>query len=166
MYDTSTRTDHRSAFSDGDIDTASPARVLVKCFDRLDADLERALASIERHDHETTNRELGHAQDLLGEMAGMLDTTAWEHSGALLAVYDYVLRLLAVASMRKLAGPAAEAQRLLREIGDGFRVAAANAEQPAARDRPTADPAPGNRAPATGTFAGASDGPTSISVLA
>ena len=99
-------------------------------------------------------------------MAGMLDITAWEHSGALLAVYDYVLRLLAVASMRKLVGPAAEAQRLLREIGDGFRVAAASAEQPAVQDRTTADPVPGGGASPTAAFAGASDGPRTISVLA
>ncbi len=124
MYDTSTRPGLRSAFSDGDLDTASPARVVVRCFDRLDADLDRALVAIEEGDHETTNRELGHAQDLLGEMAAMVDTTMWEHASGLLSIYDYVLRLLAVGSMRKHAGLVAEARHLLGEIGDGFRAAA------------------------------------------
>ncbi len=151
MYDTSTRPGLRSAFSDGDLDTASPARVVVRCFDRLDADLERALQAIEHGDHETTNRELGHAQDLLGEMAAMVDTTVWEHASGLLSIYDYVLRLLAVGSMRKHAALVAEARQLLGEIGDGFRVAATaspaptadeSAEVPApARPQPVADEA-------------------------
>lgn len=163
MYDSTSRTDIRSAFSAGDLDTASPARVLVKCFDRLDADLERGLAAIEIRDHETTNTQLGHAQDLLGELAGMVDVTAWEHSGALLSVYDYVLRLLAVAGMRKVAGPALEARGLLREIGDGFRFAA-DAQIGAENSPP--DPVAGAARPSTAAFSGGNDGPGSISVLA
>lgn len=124
MYSNTTQIDHRAAFSDGDVSTASPAKVIVKCFDRLDADLERALGSLERGEHEATNALLGHAQDLLGEMAGMLDLDAWDHAGSLLAVYDYVLRLLAGANMLKAPAMVAEARRLISEIGDGFRAAA------------------------------------------
>lgn len=114
----------RSAFSDGDLATTTPARVLLKCFDRLDADLENALTALDGDDHETTNKMLGHAQDLLGEVAGMVDPTAWEHADSLLAIYDYVLRLLAVANIEKHPMPVREAQRLLSEVGDGFRTAA------------------------------------------
>ncbi|MEM1333576.1 MAG: flagellar export chaperone FliS [Actinomycetota bacterium] len=124
MYDQNTTLDRRTAFSDGDIATASPQRVLIKCFDRLEADMDRGLAAIERHDFETANRELGHAQDLLGEIAGWLDADAWEHADSLLAVYDYVLRLLAVGSMLKESAPIVEARHLLAEIGDAFRAAA------------------------------------------
>lgn len=126
----------RSAFSDGDLATTTPARVLVKCFDRLDADLENALVALGDDDHEVTNKVLGHAQDLLGEVAGMVDTTVWEHAGSLLAIYDYVLRLLAVANIEKNPRPVREAQRLLTEVGDGFRAAAQEIDR-----RPQAAPA-------------------------
>lgn len=114
----------RSAFTDGDLDTASPAVVLVRCFDRLDVDLSGALESIDAGDHETTNRLLGHAQDLVGELATWLDLEAWEHAPALLSIYDYVLRVLAVANLHKDATPVREAKRLIGEIGDSFRTAA------------------------------------------
>ena len=61
----------------------------------------------------------------------MLDVDAWEHAPALLAVYDYVLRLLATANLMKAGELVAEAQHLLAEIGDAFRTAAAAAPAPA-----------------------------------
>lgn len=123
LTDTRFEQRQRNAFTDGDLETASPAVVLVRCFDRLDLDLSGALDSITAADHETTNRLLGHAQDLVGELATMLDVDAWEHAPALLSIYDYVLRVLAVANLHKDPTPVREAQRILGEIGDGFRVA-------------------------------------------
>jgi flagellar protein FliS len=109
--------------------TASNAKILTMCFDRVDRDLATAQAAIERGDYATTNEELGHAQDLLGEMAMMVDTDAWEHAGSLLAVYDYVLRLLAVANLEKNALLVTEAQLLIGEIGEAFRAAAIESVQ-------------------------------------
>ena len=129
MYSSST--DRRSAFSDGDLSTASPSQVVVKCFDRLDADLDRALLALEQRDYETANSMLGHAQDLLGEMAGMLDVSAWEHAGSLLAVYDYLLRILAIGNLRKEPALIGEAKHLVSEIGSGFRSAASVEPAPA-----------------------------------
>lgn len=162
MYDQNTLLAQRSAFSDGDLATASPARVLVKCFDRLDADLDRALTAIDGRDHETTNRHLGHAQDLLGEVASMLDRKAWEHADSLLAVYDYVLRLIAVGNIEKHVGPVTEARRLLAEIGSGFRTAADEVERgPGATSAPT----PTNSVPIASSTA-PPDGRPGFSVLA
>lgn len=121
--------------------TSSNAKILTMCFDRLDRDLASAQASIERGDHFTTNQELGHAQDLLGELAMMVDTELWEHAGSLLSVYDYVLRVLAAANLEKEASLVTEAQHLLTEIGDAFRSAAIESTQlPVA---PTPSPASG-----------------------
>ncbi|MFK8025268.1 MAG: flagellar export chaperone FliS [Ilumatobacter sp.] len=122
MYDSLTR--QRSAFRSDDLSTASPRRVLVKCFDRLDVDLAKGITAIEENRFEAANDLLGHAQDLLGEMAAIVDTDAWDHAGGLLSIYDYVLRLLAAGSMLKEKDPLVEARRLLAEIGDGFRTAA------------------------------------------
>ncbi len=114
----------RDRFTTNRLETASNAQIVVLCFDRLDRDLETARDAIEREDHFTTNDSLSHAQDLLGELALMVDAEAWEHAGALLAVYDYVLRLLAAANIHKSLALVAEAQHLISEIGDGFRGAA------------------------------------------
>lgn len=135
----------RDRFASVGLETASRGKILVLCFDRLDRDLVEARDAIAAGDHFTTNIALGHAQELLGELALMIDPTAWEHAGALLAVYDYVLRLLTNANMQKSDAIVVEAQRILAEIGEAFRVAAASDPDPtAATAAPEgeADPAP------------------------
>jgi flagellar biosynthetic protein FliS len=113
----------KQRFSTSNLDGASGPRIIVMCFDRLDRDLGTAIAAIERADHYETNISLGHAQDLLTEMALMLDTGAWEHAGSLMAIYDYLLRLLAVANAKKDTALVREAMRHVTEIGAAFREA-------------------------------------------
>ena len=157
MYDLKQNHQVRDRYVVDQLDTSSNAKILVLCFDRLDRDLASAQAAMERNDHYTTNEQLGHAQDLLGELATMLDVGAWDHAGSLLAVYDYVLRLLAVANIEKAPALVTEAQRLVSEIGDAFRTAST---QPI---RPQAAAAFGGGLPSstTGatTDAGAADAP-------
>jgi flagellar protein FliS len=117
----------RRQFSADRLETASSARILVLCFDRLDRDLALARTAIQRGDHFAANEELTHAQDLVGELAAMLDLEVWEHAGSLLAIYDYLLRLLLRANSFKSEALVAEAQRLISEIGEAFRAAAATA---------------------------------------
>ena len=69
----------------------------------------------------------------------MLDTAAWDHAGSLLAIYDYLLRLLAVANAKKDVAMVHEAMRHLVEIGGAFREAERSAAQPVL---PTAAPRP------------------------
>ncbi len=114
----------RSRYSIDNLETASGPRIVVLCFDRLDRDLAHALAAIDRQDHFETNSTLGHAQDLLSEMATMLDVGAWEHAGALLSVYDYLLRLLACANATKNGPMVRESARLVAELGAAFRAGA------------------------------------------
>jgi flagellar protein FliS len=114
-------------FAMDNLQTAGGPKIVIMCFDRLDRDLLTALIAIEEDDHFETNRLLGHAQELLGEMADMLDLEIWEHANALLSVYDYVLRRLAQANASKDPSLVLEAQRLITEIGDAFRQAAASA---------------------------------------
>jgi flagellar protein FliS len=133
----------RARFTSDRLETASNAQIVVLCFDRLDRDLETARDAIEREDHFTANDSLHHAQDLLGELALMVDQEAWEHAGALVAVYDYLLRLLAAANIHKSIALVAEAQHLISEIGDGFRGAArdvASNASGASPSGPAADP--------------------------
>ncbi len=124
----------RDRFTDDSLVTASGPKVIVLCFERLVRDLDQALVSMETEDHDTTNTLLRHAQDLLTEMVAMLDVDAWEHAGALLSVYDYVLRRLALANMHKDVAAVVESRRLLSEIGDAFRTASATVSAEAGSD--------------------------------
>lgn len=117
----------RQSFSTNGLETASSQQIIAMCYDRLDRDLAEALDAIEGARHYDCNRALGHAQDLISEMATMLDLAAWEHAGSLMAVYDYLLRLLAVANAEKAASLVREAQQLVFELGEAFRTAAAEA---------------------------------------
>lgn len=134
-----TATAARNRFSAGNLEGASGPRIIVMCFDRLDRDLATALAAIERNDHYETNSHLGHAQDLISELATMLDTNVWEHAGSLLSIYDYLLRILAVANARKDASMVQEAARHITEIGTAFREAELLAGRPAPATTPLLD---------------------------
>lgn len=135
----------RDRFSAGNLEGLSGPRIVVLCFDRLERDLATAVDAIERQDHYDANKALGHAQDLIGELAAMLDTAAWEHAGSLLAIYDYLLRLLAVANMKKDAAKVQEALRHIGEIAQAFRVAERDAIASTAPTMPV--PAPDTEAP-------------------
>lgn len=113
----------RDQFSAGNLEGLSGARIVVMCFDRLERDLTVAVSAIERSDHYEANQALAHAQDLLGELATMLDPAAWEHAASLLAIYDYLLRLLAVANMKKDVVKVNEALRRIGELAEAFRAA-------------------------------------------
>lgn len=135
----------RNQFTAGNLDGVSGPRIVVMCFDRLERDLSTAVAAIERSDHYEANNALGHAQDLLGELAQMLDTEAWEHASSLLSIYDYLLRLLAVANMKKDAVRVHEALRHIAQLAEAFR--AAERESFATARPPIADAAPDDVVP-------------------
>lgn len=139
MYASHSTTQHtaRHQYASDRLATASNATIVCLCFERLDRDLAVAIAAMDEPDHFTANAALGHAQDLLGELAAMLDTDAWEHAGTLLSVYDYVLRLLARANVLKAPALAIEGRRLLAELGEAFADAARAAVEP------TTDPGAG-----------------------
>jgi flagellar protein FliS len=122
----------RARFTDGGLDTASGPKIIQLCYERLDRDLEAALAAIERHDISGAHETLCHAQDIVHELLCMLDVDRWEHAASLASIYRYVLGLLTQANVKKVAGPAAEARTLLNELGDAFRVGAAGLVEPVA----------------------------------
>lgn len=122
----------RDRFSSG-LDTASGPTVVTMCFDRIERDLSDALEALTPVgdapliDYDRINRALGHAQDLVSELATMLDAARWEHAGALLSVYDYLLRRMALANATKSAATIREVQGIVGELGSAFRTAAQSA---------------------------------------
>jgi flagellar secretion chaperone FliS len=114
----------RGRFTEESISTASGPRIIVMCFDRIDRDLSASIDAIERHDLSAAHESLCHAQEIVQELLYMLDLDSWEHAGRLAAIYMYVDALLTRANVAKSVTEAAEARRLMAELGDGFRGAA------------------------------------------
>ena len=139
MYSPNTPLDR---FATGSLDTVSGPRLIVMCYERVERDLTTALEAIASGDIYEVNHALGHAQDLIAEMAALVDPEAWEHSGSLLALYDYLLRVLAVGNVRKDAALIGEARTIVRDLGEAWSGAARTADAgPAAA--PTFDRADG-----------------------
>jgi flagellar protein FliS len=115
----------RAKFTDGGLATASGPKVIQLCYERLDRDLDGALAAIATRDISGAHHLLCHAQDIVSELMCMLDLDVWEHAAQLASIYRYVLELLTQANVKKIPAPAIEARHLLAELGDAFRGAAA-----------------------------------------
>jgi flagellar secretion chaperone FliS len=126
-----TATAARNRFSAGNLEGVSGPRIVVMCFERVERDLAEAITAIEASDHYQANAALCHAQDLIAELALMVDAAAWEHAGTLLALYDYLLRLLPVANMKKDPNRINEAMRHVVELGAAFRQAERSLTTPA-----------------------------------
>ncbi len=145
----------RARFTEGGLDTASPAKVVVMAYDRLDRDIAGALVALQARDVERSHELLVHAQDLTNELLCMLDLDAWEHAPGLASIYTYVIELLTAANVHKRAKEANEARTLLAGLGDAFRQAAISAGSvatqpvsgaPAASRPASASPAKGSPA--------------------
>jgi len=117
----------RARYTDGGLETASPARIVVMAYDRLDRDLAGALVAVEAGQVERSHELLVHAQDLTNELLCMLDLDAWEHAAQLASIYRYVIDLLTASNVHKSAEEIDEARTLLAGLGDAFRQAAVGA---------------------------------------
>lgn len=149
----------RAKFSSGGLETASPSRIVVMAYDRLDRDLAGATVAIDARDIERSHDLLVHAQALVMELHDMLDLDAWEHAPQLASIYQYVHELLVRANVKKSTQEVGEARTLLAGLGDAFRQAAlqvasspaAPVVAPAAAAAPPAAAAPAPAAPAFAT---------------
>jgi flagellar protein FliS len=155
----------RARFTDGGLDTASPAKIVVMAYDRLDRDLAGALVAVEARQVERSHELLVHAQDLTNELLCMLDLDAWEHAAQLASIYRYVIDLLTTANVRKSATEINEARTLLAGLGDAFRQAAVSAAAPATAPRASSALAAPVMRPVP-AFAGADAAPRQFSARA
>ncbi|MFZ4721183.1 MAG: flagellar export chaperone FliS [Ilumatobacteraceae bacterium] len=115
----------RQRFRDDAVHTARPERVVVMAFDRIERDLAEALEAIDTSSPAVAHQALCHAQALLAELQLMLDVDAWEHGPQLADIYEYLIGRLVHANLTKSREPVIEVQRHVRDLGDAFRVAAA-----------------------------------------
>ena len=116
--------DARSRYLADAIATASPARLLTMLYDRLIVDLSRAERELQDGDRGAAAPLVGHAQEIVGELIGMLDVRAWDGAAALLSVYGFVLRELFAAGADGDATRVASCRALLEPLRLAWHEAA------------------------------------------
>jgi flagellar protein FliS len=106
--------------------TASPGQLVLMLYDgalRFLAVARDGFALPETNPrrYEQINSGLMRAQAIIGELQASLDhTTGGEFSGNLDRLYDYHLRRLLEANLRKDEAPVIEVEKLVRELREGW----------------------------------------------
>jgi flagellar protein FliS len=106
--------------------TASPGQLILILYDgalRFLGHARDALQSTEESPRriETINTNLLKAQNIVAELQSCLNLEAGgDHAANLDRLYDYYLRRLFEANMRKTAEPVIEVEKLIRELRDGW----------------------------------------------
>jgi flagellar protein FliS len=119
----------RARYASDSTDTASPARLLIMLYERLVSDLASAEAAIERDDIFATGDKIGHAQEILLELAATLDIDAWPEGEPLRRLYLWMVSELWTARLRKQKHVVAECRQLIEPLRDTWRVAAIQSSQ-------------------------------------
>ncbi|MGN6577205.1 MAG: flagellar export chaperone FliS [Nocardioides sp.] len=84
----------RNAYMGGMVTTASPARLLVMLFERLGADVDRAIAAQQAGEHNAAGPHLIHAQEIVLELRSSLDHDVWDGAARLDDIYSWLYREL------------------------------------------------------------------------
>lgn len=114
----------RRYVDDGMAVTSKP-QLVVRLYERVIADLERAIVALEGNEIEPAHNNLIHAQEILHELNLALDVEAWESARTLRAIYAHMTTLLIEANTTKRAEPVRQSLNLLEPLSDAWREAVA-----------------------------------------
>lgn len=114
--------DYARTYRANSVLTASPGRLVLMLFDAALRSLALAREACERpvedpRRYEVVNTQLIKAQNIIAELQGTLNHDAGgEFADTMHRLYDYWLRRLTEANLRKQVAPIAEVERLLGEV--------------------------------------------------
>jgi flagellar protein FliS len=114
----------RARYLSDTVATASPGSLLVSLYERLTLDLTRAEAAIGAGDREESASRLLHAQEIVLELWGSLDMTAWSGAADLGRIYSYLFNQLVTANVKRDAELVATCRGLVEPLLDAWRQAA------------------------------------------
>lgn len=104
--------------------TASPARRIVLLYDRLWLDIQRAQAAQDCGD--ATGRDhLQHGQQIVAELLGSLDGSAWTGAANLASLYSYLLRELIAEVLEPQPGRLAGITKIVSDLRASWQQAEA-----------------------------------------
>jgi len=115
----------RNRYVGASVGTASPAKLVTMLYDRLVRDLTTAEAGLVAVDYKTASDALIHAQEIVWELAAGLDVTKWSGAPALAALYDFMIRELLEANVKKDAARVASVRGLVEPLQEAWHQAAA-----------------------------------------
>ncbi|WEK53895.1 MAG: flagellar export chaperone FliS [Candidatus Cohnella colombiensis] len=101
------------------IQTASPAKLLLMLYDGAIRFVKQAIVGIETKDWQMTNENLIKAQRIVNEFIASLNHD-YEISKQLLEIYDYMVRSLIEANMKKNKEKAEEVLNHLTELREAW----------------------------------------------
>lgn len=81
----------RSRYAEHTTGTASPQRLLTMLYDRLIGDLAIAEAAMRTKDFAAVGNRVQHAQDIILELWGSLDTQTWPEGEGLKSLYLWMI---------------------------------------------------------------------------
>jgi flagellar protein FliS len=104
--------------------TATPARRIVLLYDRLWLDIQRAQAAQDCGDV-TARDHLQHGQQIVAELLGSLDVTAWAGAANLASLYSYLLRELITEVIEPQPGRLAAITKIVADLRTSWQQAEA-----------------------------------------
>lgn len=113
-----------AAYQSASVATASPARLLVMLYERLVADVQRALDAQREDRLEEAHHQLVHAQEIVIELWSTLDTSVWEGSAGLSSLYGFLHSQLIIANTRRDPEVTAYCLSMVTDLCDTWRQAA------------------------------------------
>ena len=126
-------TNARATYMEASVATADPARLLVMLCDRLVLDVQRGLSAQETGNRQEAHNQLIHAQAIVAELRGSLDTEGFDGAEQLGAIYDHLLHTLVSANVHQDQQATRHCLSLVEQIADTWRQAALQLAQAPAR---------------------------------
>ena len=108
---------------------ATPQKLLLAVFDRLERDLATAIEAIEGGSVEATHRALLHAQDLVHELNLALEPDVWPAAIELRSLYEHLLDLLIEANLDKTTELVRRCQDIVTPLAQTWHEAHRNLQQ-------------------------------------
>jgi flagellar protein FliS len=106
------------------VGTASPERLLVMLYDRLQLDLRRGIDAQESGDDGAAGTHLLHAQDIVLELSASLRTDVWGGAPALAAIYDWLHRELVRANVNRDVAVTRDCLAIVEPLAEAWQEAA------------------------------------------
>ncbi len=103
--------------------TASPAHLVLMLYRAAIRFARQAALALERGELENGHVNLLRAQAIIAELRSTLDLSAGQMAANLDALYDYFLRRLAEANVRKAAAPAVEVAGMMEQLLSAWETA-------------------------------------------
>jgi flagellar protein FliS len=117
------------------VESASPEKLILMLYDGAIRKLSQAEVRFEQGDEETFLVETTKVQKIVSELAGALDhEQGGEVSQNLARLYEYMVRQLSLAQVRKETKLLLEIRTLLEELREGWRGAIEKMTQSATAD--------------------------------